>query len=70
VSWEIEDGDWSVVLMRAEGSRGVQADLSVGARLPDLAWVGIGLVGAGVVLLGVGAGLIYLAVRRPRERSA
>jgi hypothetical protein len=70
LSWEIEDGSWSVVLMRSDGSSGVEADLSVGARLPHLVWVGVGLLAFGAILLAVGAVLIYFAVRRAGEANA
>ena len=31
VDWEPEDGDWRIVLMNADGSRGVASELSIGA---------------------------------------
>ena len=50
--------------MRPGGSAGVSADVSVGARLPHLLAIGAGVLGAGVMLLLVGGGVIYAAVRR------
>ena len=39
VTWEVREGDWSVVLMNADGSRGVVADIDLGAEavIPALA---------------------------------
>jgi hypothetical protein len=66
--WEIEDGDWSVVVMNADGSPGVRADISAGAKLPfldELAWSSFG---GGALLLLAAAGLVMLSVRPPRNR--
>lgn len=64
LSWEVESGNWAVVLMNADGSQFVDANLSIGARLPHLVWVWVGLLAGGAVLLGVASLLIFLGVRR------
>jgi hypothetical protein len=66
VDWEIEDGDWSVVVMNADGSLGIDADVSAGADVPFLNELGWTALGSGSFALIVGIGLIALAVRRPR----
>ena len=53
--------------MNADGTRGVAADVSVGAEADFLIWLAIGLLVAGGILLFGGAGLIYLGAR---ERGA
>ena len=66
LTWKVRDGDWSVVLMNADGSRGVSADLDLGAKLSFLLWVGIGVLIGGVLVTAGSTGLIVLAARRPR----
>jgi hypothetical protein len=64
LTWEVRKGDWSVVLMNADGSRGVAADVDVGAKLSWLLWVAIGLLVAGVLILAGSVALIFLAARK------
>jgi hypothetical protein len=66
VDWEIEDGDWSVVVMNADGSLGVDADVSAGADIPFLNELGWTALGSGSFALVLGIGLIVLGVRRPK----
>jgi hypothetical protein len=68
LDWRVDDGDWSVVVMNADGSRGVAADVKAGAKVPfldELGWSAIG--GGGVLLIGALA-LIVAGVRPPRNR--
>jgi hypothetical protein len=70
LTWKVREGDWSVVLMNANGSRGVAADVDLGAKLSFLLWVGIGLVLGGVLVLGGSSALILLAARTRRPPPA
>jgi hypothetical protein len=63
LEWEPESGDWRTVVMNADGSRGVAAELSIGAELDPLLWIGIGLLAAGALFAGGAALLITLGVR-------
>jgi hypothetical protein len=67
LSWDVEDGDWSVVVMNADGSAGVDAAVSAGAEMPWLDEAGWAAIGAGLLLLAVAGGLIYAGVRPKRE---
>jgi hypothetical protein len=69
VTWDVEDGGWSIVVMNADGSRGVDARVSAGADVPFLDEVGWILVGGGFTLLVVAGGLVYLGARGPRSRT-
>jgi hypothetical protein len=65
--WTPQNGTWRIVVMNADGSRSVAADVSVGARMPNLLTMGIGALGAGLLLLSMCAGALYIAFgRRPR----
>jgi hypothetical protein len=68
VTWSMEDGRWALVVMNADASPGVAVDMTVGARIDWLDELGIGLLIAGVLLLGVGVLAIVLAARTPVGR--
>lgn len=70
LTWKVREGDWSVVLMNADASRGVAADVDLGAKLSFLLWVAIGLLIGGVLVTGGSAALVVLAARRPRPPPA
>jgi hypothetical protein len=69
LTWDVEEGDWSVVVMNADGSRGVDAGVSAGADVPFLSSVGWGLTIGGLVLLVIAATMTVVAVR-VREPAA
>jgi hypothetical protein len=63
ISWDGGYGQWSVVVMNADASPGVDAELNVGAHVPYLEWVALGGVIGGGVLLILAGGLFYLGAR-------
>jgi len=50
LTWPIEEGSWSVVVMNADGSRDVAVEVAAGASVPALGW----LVGALLILAACG----------------
>lgn len=68
LEWEPEDGFWRAVVMNEDGSRGVSADMSIGAELDSVLWIGIGLLVVGA-LLAAGAALAVTAGARRRRHA-
>jgi hypothetical protein len=64
LTWDVEHGSWSIVVMNADGSRGVDAGVSAGADVPILPAIGWGGLGVGLVLLLAAGGLVYVGARR------
>jgi hypothetical protein len=66
LTWDVQSGNWSAVVMNADGSPGVAAQTTVGAKVPSLEWVAIGTLIVGA-LFAVGGGLLlWVGARRPR----
>ena len=55
--------------MNADGSPGVQVDVSAGAKVPYLSGIGWGVLGGGVALFTAATVLVVLGLRGPRKRS-
>jgi hypothetical protein len=66
LTWEVDDGDWSVVVMNEDGSRGVDAGVSAGVRIGWLNEAGYVSLATGGLLLLIAGGLLTLGVRRQR----
>jgi hypothetical protein len=64
LEWDPTDGSWSVVVMNADGRPGIDVGADLGARLPALPWIALGVLIAGAVFLAGGGLLIAGAVRR------
>jgi hypothetical protein len=65
VTWDVQGGNWSILLMNPDGSAQVAADVSMGVKVHALVGLMIGLGLGSVVLLGGAAALIVFATRRP-----
>ncbi|MGH3114603.1 MAG: DUF4389 domain-containing protein, partial [Gaiellaceae bacterium] len=70
VQWDVAEDSWSVVVMNADASRGVDFGLSLGAKIGFVFWVGLGFVIGGAILLAGGAALLYLGLRRRATAAA
>jgi hypothetical protein len=65
-TWKVSSGDWTVVMMNADGTRPVEGDLAVAATLPWLNTLSTSLLTAGLLFLIAGSALILIPVRRSR----
>ena len=69
IRWPLSNGAWSVIVLNADGSKGLSFEGDVGTEAPVLAPIAIGLlVGAGGLLL-VAIALIGVGISRSRGPS-
>jgi hypothetical protein len=61
LEWTMREGDWAMVVMNADASAPVVADMRLGARFGIVNTLIGGLAGVGVVLLAIAATLFVLA---------
>jgi hypothetical protein len=67
LTWEVDDGDWSIVVMNEDASRQVDVGVKAGAEVDFLAEAGWGSLIAGLIVLSLAALLAVLGIRsRPR----
>jgi hypothetical protein len=62
LDWKPRPGSWRAVVMNADGSRGVTAELKFGVRTSLLRWLGAGLLGA-AALAAAGAAVLLARAR-------
>ena len=70
LTWHPRSGRWTVVVMNADGSPHVGAQMSVGVRVRYLTWIGMGLLGLALLAFTAGGFMLYFGVRRPRPSEA
>jgi hypothetical protein len=68
LTWDVKGGEWTVVVMNADGSSGVDANVRVGIKLDWLLPLAIVLIVVGAVLLVGGTLLAVFVGRRPRQQ--
>jgi hypothetical protein len=64
LEWKPQTGTYWIVLMNENGSAGLDDTVSLGARIPLLSTVGLGLILGGIVGLAVGVIMLYFGSRR------
>jgi len=69
VDWKPHAGDWRVVVMNRDAARGVTADMSIGAELDSVLWIGVALLGIGALAAAGAAIAVTAGVRRGRRRE-
>jgi hypothetical protein len=64
VTWDARDGDWSIVVMNADGSPGVHAAISAGTKLTFLSALAWTTLIAGILFV-IATGVLMLFASRP-----
>jgi len=63
LDWSLESGNWTFVVMRPTGARGVEAEIELGVGFPSLLWIGVGIMIVGALFLIGGIVLLVLGIR-------
>jgi hypothetical protein len=69
ITWPVDEGEWTVVAMNADGTAGVQAETSAGATLPALGWLTPVLLSLGGTGLLVAVVALALTIRSAGRRT-
>ena len=64
LEWDPQDGDWRAVVMNRNATRGVSADVSIGAELDTVLWIGLGMLLVGGLVAAAAALSITAGTRR------
>jgi hypothetical protein len=67
LTWDVEDGDWSIVVMNEDASAGVDAGVKAGADVPVLSGAGWASLASGLIMLAIAATLAVLGIRATRR---
>ncbi|MGI9594617.1 MAG: efflux RND transporter permease subunit [Acidimicrobiales bacterium] len=65
IEWSLESGNWTVVIMNADGSAGVDAEVEFAARISNIGSIAWSSLAFGVISLIGGAYLVRRGSRRP-----
>jgi hypothetical protein len=64
LEWDPLRGNWTVVIMNADGSAAIAVTTEIGADIPLLLWIGIGMLIGAFLFGGLSAGLLTFAFSR------
>jgi hypothetical protein len=70
LDWDVDSGDWSIVVMNSDAERGVAVDADIGAKIGWLIWAGVGLIVVGLLLAAGGLALILIPGRSATQGAA
>ena len=70
VTWPVQNGQWTLVVMNADGSRGVAASVRAGATVPIATWLFTTFLVVGFVLLVIAIITLVAALSRPGRPAA
>jgi hypothetical protein len=65
----MESGEWSAVVMNADGTAGVRVETRLGVDTDVVLWLGLAVLAAGGALAATGTALIVSGRRRRREEG-
>jgi hypothetical protein len=63
-TWKVKGGNWTIVVMNANGAPHVSATVSVGAKTNLLLWAGLGFLLVGLVAGGAGSAMLWTSRSR------
>jgi hypothetical protein len=63
LDWDLDNGRWTIVVMNADASEGVEVDMTLGAEVPFILGLAIGLLAGGALLLAGGSTMLYFGAR-------
>ena len=66
--WEPAKGSWSAVVMNADGKPGIAVGADLGARMPAVLWLAVGLLVGGAAFMA--GGVLLIAGAFPRNRAS
>ncbi|HMN98811.1 MAG TPA: hypothetical protein PKD59_05310 [Miltoncostaeaceae bacterium] len=69
IVWPVDAGDWSAVVMNADGSAGIAVESELGVRTDGVLWLAIAALAVGGGLAALGTALIVTGRRRPRHAT-
>lgn len=70
MDWVVSEGDWTIVVMNADGGAGVEVQGTVTVTMPALGTIGVVVLVFGLVVLVVGALLTISGAKTPKTAPA